>query len=128
MSIFLSFILAASTAATPNFELKVESPKLDYSVSIQGKKFIYQSGSKKVQQQIQPCAARAYELFIKKIENSIKNDFSKVKVKTPKAIQVTINKENFYLSPLSSSGVLISKIETDVAYLISEDVYRCSKK
>lgn len=127
MNIFFTLLFAAN-AATSGLDLKVASPNLNYTVSISSGKFLYQSGTRKIQQQIQPCAKRSYDLFARKIEATIKKDYAKAKVKIPKAIQATLNKENFYLPPLSTSGVFVSKLDTDVDYLMSEAIYRCSKK
>ena len=128
MSLLLSIIVVASAAPATQFDLKVESANLKFVVSINEKNFRYESATKKVKQQIQPCGSRAYDLFAKKIESTIGNDFAKLKIKTPKAIQVIINKEKFYLPPLSTSGVFVSRLETDVDYLLAEAIYRCSKK
>lgn len=124
----LAFLLLSAFAAPAAFELKVESTKLNYSISMSNSNFAYQSETKKIQQPIKPCGKRSYDLFAQKIKAGIKKDLTGGKVKTPKAIQVTLNKEKFYFPPLSSAGVLISKVETDVDYLMSEAAYRCSKK
>lgn len=128
MNIFFLFIMFASAAPIKNFELKVESSKFNYTISISEKKFRYFSATKQVQQKIQPCGSKAYELFVNKIKKTIKNDYSKTSAESPNLIQVTFNKEIYFFAPLTLSGNLFSKIENDIDYLISEAIYRCSKK
>ena len=127
MSILLSLLIASAAAAT-GFNLKVESPKLNYTVSVSEKQFLYRSGAKKIQQKISPCSKRAYEVFTKKIRHQIQKDYAKSKIKIPNTIHVKMNNESFFLPPLSTSGNFMSKMDTDVDYLMSEAIYRCSKK
>lgn len=112
----------------PKLDVKVSSANLNYTVSIKGDQFSYQSKSRKVQEKIKPCASRAYELFANKMKSSVKKELSKTTIKSPNAIEVKMNKEKFYLSPLSNGGIVVSKVDTEIDYLISEAAYRCSKK
>lgn len=122
------FLLIAHSLAADNFTLKVDSAKFSYLVKIDKTKFEYAAGGRKVKYKIKSCSRPVFKIFTDKVKGKIDTDFTKFSSKTDHAISVNLNGEQAFFLPLSSAGILLSKVVTDVDYLISEAVYRCSKK
>lgn len=124
---FIFFLLTHAFAAN-QFQLKVESPNVNYSLKISKSQVTFESPTKKIKKPIAKCGARAFENLQGRIESELKSEPVKLRSKTLQGMWITLNKDRFLIAPLTPSGVYLSNVETEIDYVLSEAIYRCSKK
>lgn len=117
-----------SRGAIKSMVVSVESARINYSINLTPTYFEYQSSQKKIQRPISKCDTRAFELFSRRIENVLTSELTMTTFKTKNSLDVKFNKKQLFIPPMSRAGNFLVKINTDVDYLISEAIYRCSKK
>lgn len=122
------FLLLTHAFAANQFQLKVESPEVNYSLKITKSQIEFESPTKKIKKPISKCGARAFENLQGRIESELKQEPVKLKSKSLQGMQITLNKDRFLIAPLTPSGVYLSNVETEIDYVLSEAIYRCSKK
>lgn len=121
------FLILSAQASAP-LHLNVSSAQVNFSLEMGPKEVIFRSNKLKLNHTIKPCGEPSLAKLTNKIRSEIKTEIAKSAKKFPNAIQATLDHEQSYLPPLSSAGILMSKMETEVDYAISEANYRCSRK
>lgn len=123
MILILSLLLPQAYA---DLRLKAESGEINFSLNITKQRFSYSSSALKINKPIEACSRKAFDRFSSRLESQFKSNNLKWNLQKTGGYKVRYNKKTYNVAPLTSTGVQLAKMDSQINYLMGEESYYCS--